>query len=97
VKCGHGRERHYDEGDFHFHPEGQKEHDQTNDSAARQDEVKQPVVVTQQQAEQQAARPNPVVAGSQNATWDETSLIGKLFIAFGALLTVASAARMFMA
>ena len=40
---------------------------------------------------------DPVVAGSQNATWDETSLIGKLFIGFGALLTVASAARMFMA
>ena len=33
MKCGHSRERHYNEGDFHFHPEGQKEHDQTNDSA----------------------------------------------------------------
>mgnify|MGYP001023329069 CR=1 FL=1 len=31
------------------------------------------------------------------STWDRTSLIGKIFIAFGALLTVASAARMFMA
>ena len=30
-------------------------------------------------------------------TWDQTSLIGKIFIAFGALLTMASAARMFMA
>ena len=30
-------------------------------------------------------------------TWDETSLIGKIFIGFGALLTMASAARMFMA
>ena len=28
---------------------------------------------------------------------DKTSLIGKIFIAFGALLTMASAARMFMA
>ena len=28
---------------------------------------------------------------------DQTSLIGKIFIAFGALLTMASAARMFMA
>jgi len=27
-------------------------------------------------------------------TWDQTSLIGKVFIAFGALLTMASAARM---
>ena len=34
---------------------------------------------------------------SDNSTWDQTSLIGKIFIAFGALLTVASAARMFMA
>jgi hypothetical protein len=40
----------------------------------------------------------PVTAGSQeNSTWDETSLIGKIFIGFGALLTMASAARMFMA
>ena len=31
------------------------------------------------------------------STWDQTSLIGKIFIAFGALLTMASAARMFMA
>ena len=33
----------------------------------------------------------------ENSTWDQTSLIGKIFIAFGALLTIASAARMFMA
>jgi len=64
---------------------------------ASQDDVKQPVVVTQQQTDQPAARANPVVAGSQNATWDETSVIGKIFIGFGALLTVFSAARMFMA
>jgi len=42
-----------------------------------------------------AAAANTVVQDS--STWDETSLIGKIFIAFGALLTVASAARMFMA
>jgi hypothetical protein len=43
----------------------------------------------------------PVVAGSaassSDGTWDKTSLIGKIFIGFGALLTMASAARMFMA
>jgi hypothetical protein len=40
----------------------------------------------------------PVMAkGDDNSTWDQTSLIGKIFIAFGALLTVASAARMFIA
>jgi hypothetical protein len=35
--------------------------------------------------------------GNESSTWDQTSLIGKIFIGFGALLTMASAARMFMA
>jgi len=34
---------------------------------------------------------------SDDSTWNQTSLIGRIFIAFGGLLTVASAARMFMA
>jgi hypothetical protein len=34
---------------------------------------------------------------SDDSTWNQTSLIGKIFIAFGGLLTLASAARMFMA
>jgi hypothetical protein len=34
---------------------------------------------------------------NESSTWDQTSLIGKIFIGFGALLTMASAARMFMA
>jgi hypothetical protein len=33
----------------------------------------------------------------ESSAWDQTSLIGKIFIGFGALLTMASAARMFMA
>ena len=37
------------------------------------------------------------MAGNDHSLWDETSLIGKVFIAFGTLLTIASAARMFMA
>jgi hypothetical protein len=65
------------------------------DRSLHPDEGKTPPAVTQ--AETPSPRPNVVVAGSQNATWDETSLIGKIFIAFGALLTIASAARMFMA
>ena len=65
-----------------------------SDRAAGQDDIRQPQIVT---ADPPAARANPVVAGSQNASWDETSLIGKIFIGFGALLTIASAARMFMA
>jgi hypothetical protein len=40
----------------------------------------------------------PAMASNHDSsTWDQTSLIGKIFIAFGALLTMASAARMFMA
>jgi hypothetical protein len=40
----------------------------------------------------------PVMASSNaSSTWEQTSLIGKIFIGFGALLTMASAARMFMA
>jgi hypothetical protein len=38
-----------------------------------------------------------LASGNEPSTWDQTSLIGKIFIAFGALLTMASAARMFMA
>jgi hypothetical protein len=32
----------------------------------------------------------------ESSVWDQTSLIGKIFIGFGALLTMASAARMFI-
>jgi hypothetical protein len=38
----------------------------------------------------------PAAVSSSDSTWDQTSLIGKIFIAFGGLLTLASAARMFM-
>jgi len=49
-------------------------------------------------ASAQPASENPAqVANSESSTLDKTSLIGKVFIAFGALLTMASAARMFMA
>jgi hypothetical protein len=50
-------------------------------------------------AEAPAAPAAPVTAAISNesSTWDQTSLIGKIFIGFGALLTMASAARMFMA
>jgi hypothetical protein len=49
-------------------------------------------------SETPASRAAPVMAASgEHSVWDETSLIGKIFIGFGALLTIASAARMFMA
>ncbi|MBW7970610.1 hypothetical protein [Bradyrhizobium sp. BR 10289] len=43
-------------------------------------------------------RPSPVMASSDHSSaWDQSSLIGKIFIGVGTLLTLASAARMFMA
>lgn len=38
-----------------------------------------------------------MASSDDNSTWDKTSLIGKVFLAFGGLLTLASAARMFIA
>ena len=45
-----------------------------------------------------AAPAAPVTGASSNesSAWEQTSLIGKIFIGFGALLTMASAARMFI-
>jgi hypothetical protein len=43
------------------------------------------------------SRPSSDASANDSSTLDKTSLIGKVFIAFGALLTLASAARMFMA
>ena len=44
-----------------------------------------------------AAESPAQAATNDSSSLDKTSLIGKIFIAFGALLTMASAARMFMA
>ncbi|MGF6309443.1 cytoskeletal protein RodZ [Bradyrhizobium sp. i1.8.4] len=84
--------------------------DQLNDvdRALQQEQPpEQPQPVQPQMAQQEAPaaqppavaapKPAPVLASSDSASWDQTSLIGKIFIGFGALLTVASAARMFMA
>jgi hypothetical protein len=57
-----------------------------------------PATQTIAMASAKAAPAIPALASSNDgSTWDQTSLIGKIFIAFGALLTMASAARMFMA
>jgi hypothetical protein len=40
--------------------------------------------------------PPPATIAGDSSVWDQTSLIGKIFIGFGALLTMASAARMFI-
>jgi hypothetical protein len=54
----------------------------------------QPVAVASNEA---PAQRTVAMAGNDHSLWDETSLIGKVFIAFGTLLTIGSAARMFMA
>jgi hypothetical protein len=75
--------------------------DQLNDldRALQESKPAAPAAMRMASAEAPAAPAAPVTAGSssENSTWDQTSLIGKIFIGFGALLTVASAARMFMA
>jgi hypothetical protein len=72
------------------------EADQLNDADKALQEPAQPSQTTVAVAPTKpvaTAKPAP----GETSTWDQTSLIGKIFIAFGALLTVASAARMFMA
>jgi hypothetical protein len=44
-----------------------------------------------------AVAPAPAAASTEDSAWGQTSLIGKIFLSFGGLLTLASAARMFMA
>jgi hypothetical protein len=73
--------------------------DQLNDSdRALRDNAAVPTTAPAASNEAPPVRSAPVMAASgEHSVWDETSLIGKIFIGFGALLTVASAARMFMA
>jgi len=58
-----------------------------------------PAIASAEPAAAPTPQPAPMMAAASNesTTWDQTSLIGKIFIGFGALLTMASAARMFMA
>jgi hypothetical protein len=46
---------------------------------------------------QAAPQTQTAAISNDDSAWSQTSLIGKIFIAFGGLLTLASAARMFMA
>ena len=75
--------------------------DQLNDVDRALRETSPPApapALTMASAEAPAVPAAPVMASSnESSTWDQTSLIGKIFIGFGALLTMASAARMFMA
>lgn len=57
-----------------------------------------PVALASADAPVPASTPAAVAASNNgNSSWDQASLIGKIFIGFGAMLTMASAARMFMA
>jgi len=71
--------------------------DQLNevDRALQESTATQTVAMASGKAEEQA--PAAAAASNDSSTLDKTSLVGKVFIAFGALLTMASAARMFMA
>lgn len=79
--------------------------DQVNDidRAAAEAEAKQqpaakPSAKPASQTVMKAASPDARGAvASNDSTWDQTSFIGKLFVAFGGLLTLASAARLFIA
>ncbi|PJG57075.1 hypothetical protein CVM73_01300 [Bradyrhizobium forestalis] len=71
--------------------------DQLNDidRAVQENPLAQKAVIAATEAQ---PRPAPVMASSQQSSaWDQSSLIGKIFIGVGTLLTLASAARMFMA
>jgi hypothetical protein len=74
--------------------------DQLNDVDRALHETASPAPALAVASAEPPAAPAPPVAAASNSessTWDQTSLIGKIFIGFGALLTMASAARMFMA
>jgi hypothetical protein len=74
--------------------------DQLNDLDRALQESKSAAPTTAPTLAMASAEPRtaPVAASSrEDSAWDQTSLIGKIFMAFGALLTMASAARMFMA
>ena len=65
----------------------------TSQTAASQRATSQTVAMAQEKPAQQ----DNSAQASGSDSLDKTSLIGKIFIAFGTLLTMASAARMFMA
>jgi hypothetical protein len=73
--------------------------DQLNDvDRALRETAPSPPALALASADAPVAPAAPVLANSSEpSSWDQASLIGKIFIGFGALLTMASAARMFMA
>jgi hypothetical protein len=75
--------------------------DQLNDVDRALHETTAPAPATMATARPDAPATAPAPAATatasrESSTWDQTSLIGKIFIGFGTLLTMASAARMFI-
>jgi hypothetical protein len=72
--------------------------DQLNDvDRALQEGQPAPNTTTAEVPAEPTAQAAPIaLSRNDGSSWDQASLIGKIFIAFGGLLTVASAARMFM-
>jgi hypothetical protein len=64
---------------------------------ANDDKDRAPSATLAMAAAQAPAPTQAAVVSTDDSAWNQTSLIGKIFIAFGGLLTLASAARMFMA
>jgi hypothetical protein len=73
--------------------------DQLNDSDRTLQEGSSPAPITASPAPAPTPPPPAPAAtmATESSAWDQTSLIGKIFIGFGALLTAASAVRMFIA
>jgi hypothetical protein len=72
--------------------------DQLNDvDRALREDPPQQTTLAMSSADAAAASATPVMASSESSSWDQSSLIGEICIASGALLTLASAARLFMA
>jgi hypothetical protein len=75
--------------------------DQLNDSDRTLQESSSPASSPAPASSAPAPSPAPPAPAAtmttENSAWDQTSLIGKIFIGFGALLTMASAVRMFLA
>ena len=71
--------------------------DQLNDVDRALRETTRPAPTLAMAAAEAPAATVMAAGSNESSIWDQTSLIGKIFIAFGGLLTLASAARMFMA
>jgi len=73
--------------------------DQLNDvdRALREETPPQQTMLAIASAEPPAAPAARVPASDESSAWDQTSLIGKIFVGIGACLTLASALRMFVA